>query len=75
MRVVRHKKRGSLYTVIGEVTLQCGDDYKYMGSCDEQLDQQRWVLYQSLSDSEFHCRPKHEFEDGRFEEVKELRLP
>lgn len=68
MKIVKHKKRGTFYRVIGNATLQCA--YIYIKGQDdrEPIDGQQWRLYQSLDDGSFHVRPQDEFDDGRFEE-------
>lgn len=71
MKIVRHKKRGTFYRVIGNATLQCGRAYVEMRPSNEPhdnfLDGQQWRLYQSLDDGSYHVRPQDEFDDGRFE--------
>lgn len=56
----RHKKRGTLYTVLGEGTLQC--------SANELLDNQPIVVYRG-EDGKLWARGVAEFHDGRFEAV------
>lgn len=56
----RHKKRGTLYTVLGVGTLQC--------SANELLDNQPIVVYRG-EDGELWARGVAEFHDGRFEAV------
>lgn len=56
----RHVKRGTEYTVLGEATVQAGrgiHDYDTV------------VVYRDES-GELWVRPREEFYDGRFEEVK-----
>jgi hypothetical protein len=57
----RHKKRGSTYTVIGEAAVQ-SDTHIVEGDT--------LVIYQA-EDGRIWARPKVEFHDGRFEEIKE----
>ena len=54
---VRHKKRGSIYAVVGTASLQT------VGSIDEGAS---LVIYRGAS-GELWARPKGEFHDGRFE--------
>lgn len=63
--VVRHKKRGSLYTVLNTATLQVaeGTDLKDMDTL---------CVYQSMEDGTWWVRKKEEFDDGRFEYVSRL---
>lgn len=53
--VWRHKKRGSLYTV--------------MGSCHIEATQTLALLYYASADESWWVRPVSEFLDGRFERV------
>ena len=55
-RRVRHKKRGTTYEVIGEARVQASD----MVVEDDVL-----TVYRG-EDGMLWCRPKYEFEDGRF---------
>jgi len=56
--VYRHKKRGTIYTVIGEGKLQC--------SANELLDDAPVVIYRG-EDGQLWVRGVQEFHDGRFE--------
>jgi hypothetical protein len=58
-RRVRHKNRGTIYTVVGEATLQ---------TTYEQPDDAPVVVYRG-DDGQLWVRPLNEFEDGRFEEI------
>lgn len=62
-RLVRHKKRGGIYTVIGSAELQMVTDL---------VDGATLTVYQS-DDGKWWARQEDEFEDGRFEEVKETK--
>lgn len=53
-----HKKRGSTYTVVGEVRLQC--------STKQLSDGDTLVLYQDDNTGEYSARHPDEFYDGRF---------
>ncbi|MDI6837830.1 MAG: hypothetical protein QMD99_19250 [Rhizobiaceae bacterium] len=52
----RHKKRGSVYTVIANGVLQV----------DADLDNEKVVIYRG-EDGRYWVRPEYEFNDGRFE--------
>lgn len=60
----RHVKRGTYYTVVGEVTMQCST-LRFFHDM-RALDGSTWVLYQG-TDGAYYARPKEEFLDGRFE--------
>jgi hypothetical protein len=55
----RHKKRGSVYTIVGVGTLQTEWD---------DLDNEGIVIYEGVSGHKW-VRPTTEFFDGRFEKV------
>lgn len=55
----KHKKRGTLYDVIGEATLQVEGPYD-MALC---------VIYRDKDSGRVWVRPATEFYDGRFERV------
>lgn len=55
---VRHKKRGTEYTVMARGRLQVDGD----------LDNEKVVIY-SGDDDQVWCRPEYEFNDGRFEDI------
>lgn len=57
----RHKKRGSVYVVLGVGCLQT--------TRDAFLDNQQVTLYQSETGGIVWVRPTYEFMDGRFEKV------
>lgn len=54
----RHKKRGTVYEVLGEGTLQC--------AANPALDEQPVVVYRG-EDGKLWVRGHSEFHDGRFE--------
>ena len=58
-RVVRHKKRGTLYTVLGTAELQMATDL---------VDGAFLTIYQG-EDGKWWARQEDEFEDGRFEDI------
>lgn len=58
-RRVRHKKRGTLYDVLGEAELQTSTDL---------VDGSEMIVYRG-DDGRLWVRPIDEFEDGRFEDV------
>lgn len=58
---VRHKKRGTTYTVIGTATIQCEPS-------DDIADGEELVLYQG-EDGRYWVRRPEEFHDGRFEHI------
>jgi hypothetical protein len=60
---VRHKKRGTTYTVIGEAELQMAHDL---------VDGASLVIYQG-EDGKWWAREEGEFDDGRFEEISDVR--
>lgn len=60
IRRVRHKKRGTEYTVIGTAELQTSVDL---------VDGSEMIVYQG-ADGCLWVRQIDEFEDGRFEDVK-----
>lgn len=73
MRIFKHLKRGSYHELLEDnATLQCPGDWaevdQFGGSC-RGLDNERMVVYCSLSNSSVWVRPYSMFFDGRFEEV------
>lgn len=61
LRRVRHRKRGGVYTVIGTAELQMATDL-----CDGSS----LTIYRG-EDGRWWAREEGEFEDGRFEDVKD----
>lgn len=59
--VWRHKKRGTTYSVVGEVRVQCETPLQ---------DGETIRLYQSQQDGSYSCRRHSEFIDGRFEKIE-----
>lgn len=58
----RHKKRGSVYEIMGHGKLQAADN---------PLDGIDLVFYRSVDTGDLWARPTAEFHDGRFEPVSE----
>jgi hypothetical protein len=56
----RHKKRGSIYRIIGRGHMQINVP---------EVDMVEVVIYQSVTDESIWVRPVSEFEDGRFESL------
>lgn len=65
MRIVRHKKRGTQYEVVGVAELQTATDL---------VDGSEMMVYRG-TDGRLWVRPVDEFEDGRFEDVPPKPLP
>ena len=59
---IKHKKRGTFYQVIGEVTLQTERPRE---------DNERLMLYKG-EDGKYWARPHQEFDDGRFEAIAKI---
>lgn len=59
-KVFKHKKRGTLYTVVGLAELQM--------SADDLIDGSEVVVYHG-EDGKLWVRGREEFLDGRFEEI------
>ncbi|MCQ8240567.1 hypothetical protein [Rhizosaccharibacter radicis] len=60
-RIVRHKKCGTLYEVIGQAGLQTEQPLS---------DEAPLIVYRGLKDGDLWARSPDEFEDGRFEDVQ-----
>jgi hypothetical protein len=60
VRLVRHKKRGSTYRVVGTALLQAAAP---VGEACAM------VVYRDVDKGTLWVRPESEFDDGRFEEV------
>lgn len=72
MRRVRHKKRGTLYEVLGIGRMQAEnwEDQTVAFADDISVDMREVVVYRSVTDpTEIWVRPVEEFNDGRFEDV------
>lgn len=72
-RLVRHKKRGSTYKVLGNGRIQ-SDHWRncWGGLLGPKVDMAQVSVYQCLEDSSLWVRPSDEFEDGRFEDLLPL---
>jgi phage gpG-like protein len=57
----KHKKRGTTYSIVGDVRVQCETPLQ---------DDEMVLLYQSTQDGSYGCRRHSEFHDGRFEKTK-----
>jgi hypothetical protein len=62
MKKYKHKKRNSVYSILTIGTFQCSD---------KNLDNTEVVIYRDIKDLKIWVRPKDEFFDGRFEEIKD----
>jgi hypothetical protein len=66
VRRVKHVKRQSTYKVVTEALVQTDVPLK---------DYDRVMVYQSEKDGSFWVRPISEFEDGRFQNIEEVKVP
>lgn len=63
----RHKKRGTIYRIVGEVRIQISSD-AIAGKWASELDGMIFTLYQG-EDGVYNGRHPDEFNDGRFEKI------
>lgn len=66
----RHKKRGTTYRIIADVTMQCSGPGEHLVAT---LDDKPIVVYQDVDTYKLWARLKSEFFDGRFEELTDER--
>lgn len=59
-RIVRHKRRGSIYRVVGDGTAQCDKPIR---------DGDTVAIYRHRTEGRLWVRPPAEFDDGRFEQI------
>lgn len=67
---VRHKKRSTTYTVLGEAEVQISVDHKGLGTDRRLLKEGDTLVVYKGEDGKLWARFPNEFHDGRFEEVK-----
>jgi len=67
----RHKKRGSLYELLGIGKMQT--DFWFDGLDEDadagNVDMRPIAIYRAIDDGSLWARPREEFEDGRFEKL------
>jgi hypothetical protein len=71
---IRHKKRGSVYEVLGEAEAQVSTKSEgvYMETPRRSLrDGDKLTVYRHIETGKLWCRFPDEMTDGRFEEIKE----
>lgn len=73
----QHVKRGSRYVLLGIGKMQSEHWHDHGGYSDDNgdwpsVDMREVAIYRSVEDDSLWARPKEEFEDGRFEEVRPL---
>jgi hypothetical protein len=63
--IYRHKKRGTLYRLVGIGKMQA-ETWHDKDTFGDPVDMAEVAVYQSLDDGAIWVRPREEFEDGRF---------
>jgi len=67
-RLVRHKKRGTIYRVIGEGKIQASRWFYKVADIAVPVDMCEMTIYEG-EDGQVYVRPTSEFNDGRFEDL------